>query len=85
MRQWTHKVVKRMRGGDGEWFDFPTAATFTSESKARAYAAQFAAEQRAAGVTTARIEVRSRRKIRQSLDCCCGYTVRTHVVYVEYV
>lgn len=83
MRQWTHKVVKRMRGGDGEWFDFPTAATFSSEPEARAYAAQFAAEQRAAGVTTARIEVRSRRKTEQLLGC--GYAVRTHIVRVEMV
>lgn len=72
---WTHKVVKRMRGGDGKWFDFPTASTFASEQDAREYAARFASEQRAAGVTTARIDVRSRRQLPGG-----GYTVHSEVV-----
>jgi len=52
-----------MRGGDGCWFDFPTAATFSDETAAREYAAEFAGEQRAAGVTTFRIDVRSRKSV----------------------
>lgn len=60
-RQWTHKVVKRMRGMDGEWFDFPTAATFGSEADARTYAEQFAREQGRDGSFDARIDVRTRR------------------------
>ena len=62
-KSWTHKVVKRMRGGDGQWFDYPTAATFRTEQEARAYAAAFASEQRSAGITTFRIDVRSRKSV----------------------
>lgn len=29
--QWTHKVVKKSRGGDGEWFSHPTAKTGSLE------------------------------------------------------
>lgn len=57
-RQWTHRVVKRARGMQGEWFDFPTAATFSSFSEADAYARTFHAEQR--GVGGADIQVRAR-------------------------
>lgn len=60
--KWQYKVVKQMRGMHGEWFDFPTAATFDDESDARVYAEQFAREQGAAGVSGARIDVRSRKK-----------------------
>ena len=58
---WTHKVVKRMRGSDGQYFDFPTAGTFRSEEAAREYAERFAREQGAGRVYGARIVVRSRR------------------------
>lgn len=58
---WTHKVVKSMRGMQGQWFDFPTAATFAVVDDACVYAQDFAREQGAAGVLGARIEVRSRR------------------------
>lgn len=58
-RKWTSKVVKRARGAQGEWFDFPTAGTFASESDARRYAEGFAREQ--IGVGGARIDVRNRR------------------------
>lgn len=58
-RKWTYRVVKRARGSQGEFFDFPTAATFGSESAAQAYAARFAAEQ--ADVGGAEIDVRCRR------------------------
>lgn len=61
---WTHKVVKQMRGLQGEWFDFPTAGTFSSEAEAKRYAEDFAREQAASGVAGARITVRSRRKVR---------------------
>ncbi len=60
-RSWTHRVVKRMRGMNGAWFDFPTAATFGAEADARAYAEDFAREQGEAGVYGARICVRTRR------------------------
>lgn len=57
-RKWTHKVVKIARGMQGEWFDFPTAATFDSQAAAEKYAKEFADEQR--GVVGARITVRTR-------------------------
>ena len=57
--RWTYRVVKRMIGANGRWFDFPTASTFASEAAARDYAARFAAEQ--ANVGGAEIDVRSRR------------------------
>src|SRR5690606_31200438 len=60
-RQWLFKVAKRMRGMDGDWFDFPTAATFATEDDARAYAERFAMEQGQGGAGDARIDVRSRR------------------------
>ena len=56
---WTHKVVKVARGMQGQWFDFPTAATFSSESEAIEYAERFAREQ--AGVGGAKITVRTRK------------------------
>jgi hypothetical protein len=60
-KAWKYRVVKRMRGGaQGEYFDFPTAATFVSEADARAYAETFARESCAAGVYTAEIVVRTR-------------------------
>ena len=43
--RWNYKVVKSMRGMQGEWFNFPTAATFETEQEAIDYAAEFAAEQ----------------------------------------
>lgn len=64
MTNWTHRVVKRLRGMQGEYFDFPTARTFSgpsAEADARAYAESFAREQRAASVHGAIIEVRTRK------------------------
>lgn len=64
MTNWTHRVVKRMRGMQGEYFDFPTARTFSgasAEADARAYAECFAREQGHARVYGARIEVRTRK------------------------
>ncbi len=58
---WRFRVVKRMRGAQGGYFDFPTAGTFASESEAREYAEAFAREQGAARVYGARIEVRTRK------------------------
>lgn len=60
-RSWQFRVVKRMRGMQHQWFDFPTAETFLTEQSAREYASKFAANQRAAGVTPFKIDVRSRR------------------------
>lgn len=77
--KWQYKVVKQMRGDRGEWFDFPTAATFATEQEARDYAAAFASEQRAAGVTTARIDVRSRKSRVSHLG------TRIHTVHTEIV
>ena len=57
---WKFKVVKMMRGMQGQWFAFPTAATFPTEGEAREYAEQFAADQREAGIRTARYTVRTR-------------------------
>lgn len=57
---WTHKVVKNQRGMQGKWFDYPAAATFSSEAQARQYAEIFAAEQTAAGVVGTRINVLTR-------------------------
>lgn len=67
---WQYKVVKSMRGLQGQWFDFPTAATFETQAEARKYAKEFAESQKAGGVRTARYCVRSRRK-----GPCGGYTV----------
>jgi len=58
MKPWTHRVVKRAHGAQGEMFDFPTAATFGNVDAALDYAAVFAAEQAAVG--GAQIEVRTR-------------------------
>jgi hypothetical protein len=60
-RKWAFKVVKQMRDLTGQWTDFPTAATMGTEAEARAYAADFAADQRRWGVTAFRIEILSRR------------------------
>ncbi len=59
--QWTHKVVKMQRGGDSKWFAHKTAGTFASFDEAMVYAESFAAEQRAAGVTTTRVTVIARK------------------------
>lgn len=59
-KNWTHKVVKSMRGMNGEYFDFPTADTFDSEAEAREYAEDFAREQGASRVAGAKIHVRTR-------------------------
>ena len=61
-KQWKFKVVKSQRGGQGEWFYYPAAATFEREIGAHRYASQFAASQREAGVTGTRIVVMSRRQ-----------------------
>ena len=58
---WQYRVVKRMHGGDGKWFDYPSAATFRTEQAAREYAEHFCAEQREAGLSNAAYDVRSRR------------------------
>jgi len=60
-RQWTHKVVKVMRGNDGSFFDYPTAATFGDAAAAQSYAEAFSLEQTIAGVTSGRVEVRARK------------------------
>lgn len=60
-RAWTHRVVKSMRGMQGDYFDFSTAATFDDEEEARVYAERFAREQGASRVYGARISVRERR------------------------
>jgi hypothetical protein len=60
-KPWTVKVVKSQRGGDGQWFRYPAAATFTDEAEAIAYAEQFAADQKAAGVTATRFLVLARK------------------------
>lgn len=59
--QWKFKVVKRMLGNNGEYFDFPTAGTFATFEDARAYAEDFAREQGRSRVTGARIVVRPRK------------------------
>lgn len=59
-RQWRYKVVKRMRGMQGEYFDFPTAATFDREQDALDYAEAFAREQGECRVCGALIDVRRR-------------------------
>jgi hypothetical protein len=62
--KWTHKVVKMQRGMQGKWFAYPAAQTFSSATEAEKYAHDFAAEQRAAGVTGTKITVQTRgRKI----------------------
>ena len=60
-RSWKFRVVKRMRGMQGQWFDFPTAETFLTEQNALEYASEFAITQRRAGVTPFKIDVRTRR------------------------
>lgn len=54
-KNWTHKVVKTAG------FDFPTAGTFDSEADAISYAMRFAAEQAAAGHTSSKYGIRTRR------------------------
>lgn len=78
-KKWTHKVVKVARGMDGKWFDFPTAGTFGTELEARAYAARFASEQRAAGVSGTRITVRARKAAR-GVTGMLIHTVHSEVV-----
>ncbi len=63
MKSWSHKVEKMMKGSDGKWFSFGCAGTFQSEAEATEYAKTFAEEQRAAGITTARFVVRSRKSV----------------------
>lgn len=47
MKNWNYKVVKMSRGGNGEWFSHPTAATFEQIEDAKEYARKFHAEQQA--------------------------------------
>ena len=61
MKNWTHKVVKKQRGMQGEWFAYPAAMTGT-EAECRKYAEQFAASQRVAGVVGTKIVVESRKR-----------------------
>lgn len=61
-KAWKYKVVKSQRGMQGQWFSYPAAATFEDLEEAKAYAEEFAAEQRAAGVAGTRINVFSRKK-----------------------
>lgn len=61
MTTWTHKVVKIARNTQGQWFDFPTAATFANEADAMRYAADFAREQGEAGLGGIKITVRTRK------------------------
>lgn len=56
-KTWTHKVVKKQRGGQGQWFAYPAAKTGT-EAECREYAERFAAEQ--AGIGGTRIVVLTR-------------------------
>lgn len=59
VKSWTYKVVKTQRGLGGQWFCYPAAATFTSQSEAEAYARGFAAQQ--LGVAGTRILVIARK------------------------
>lgn len=59
-RNWKFRVVKSMRGMNGEWFHFPTAGTFLTKDAACVYAEGFARSQGGSRVCGARIEVRSR-------------------------
>lgn len=61
-KTWKFRVVKSMRGMQGTWVDFPTAATFVAEADARTYAEEFARVQGQAGVRDARISVLARGK-----------------------
>jgi hypothetical protein len=58
---WKYRVVKRMCGMQGAYFDYQTAATFETEAEARRYAEGFARGQGAARVHGARIDVRTRK------------------------
>lgn len=58
-RNYTHMVVKKQRGSQGEWFSYPAAMT-GSEVECMEYAEQFAREQ--AGVPGTRITVQTRAK-----------------------
>jgi hypothetical protein len=61
-KTWNFKVVKKMRGTDGKWFDFPASGTFADFDQADEYASSFCSEQQASGVTNARFAVLPRRK-----------------------
>jgi hypothetical protein len=58
-KTWAYKVVKTQRGNQGQWFRYPAAATFATQSEAEQYAEQFAADQR--GVAGTRILVVARK------------------------
>lgn len=58
MRNWKYRVVRRARGMQGQWFDYPTAATFETETEARVYAETFRDE--LVDLSTAYIDVRRR-------------------------
>jgi len=70
-RKWTHKVLKRQRGGDGKWFRYPAAATFPSLEAARKYASEFAAEQRGVAGTCIDVETRAGRCV-STIDTTTG-------------
>lgn len=67
MLNWTHKVVKRSRGANGEWFRHRAAATFLTREEAETYAASFRDEQRATGVAGHEYDVVSRREVARPL------------------
>lgn len=56
---WKYRVVKRQRGMEGEWFDYPGRG-FVCMEEAQKYAADFAAEQEASGVVGTYIAVLTR-------------------------
>ena len=58
-KNWTVKVVKVQRGGQGEWFRYPAAYTSDNEADAIAYAERFAADQK--GVAGTKIQVITRK------------------------
>ena len=58
-RTWAFRVIKSQRGMRGEWFRYPTAATFSTQTEAEEYAARFAESQR--GVAGTRILVVARK------------------------
>lgn len=60
--KWNYRVVKAQRGGDGKWFRYPAAKTFSNDADARKYAQEFAREQ--AGVAGTKILVLSRKNFR---------------------
>ena len=65
---WTHKVVKKQRGADGNWFKYPAAMTGTLD-EADKYAKKFAEDQTGVGGTKILVVARKGNVVIRSYTC----------------